>query len=54
MIDIKPSNGSCYIYSSSEPFNEESEIEFNRFINWLDHFTNISYTFIRLYNAFRA
>lgn len=38
LIDIKPSNGSCYIYSSSEPFNEESEIEFNRFINWLDHF----------------
>ena len=37
LIYIKPDNG-CYIYSSSEPFNEESEIEFDRFSNWLDHF----------------
>jgi ribonuclease J len=38
LVDIKPNAGSCYIYSSSEPFNEESEIEFDRFNNWLDHF----------------
>lgn len=37
LIDIKPNEG-CYIYSSSEPFNEESEIAFDRFSNWLDHF----------------
>jgi ribonuclease J len=37
LIDIKP-NAGCYIYSSSEPFNEESEIAFDRFSNWLDHF----------------
>ncbi len=38
LIEIRPEAGSCYIYSSSEPFNEESEIEFDRFANWLDHF----------------
>ena len=38
LISIKPMAGSCYIYSSSEPFNEESEIEFEKFTNWLDHF----------------
>ena len=25
-------------YSSSEPFNEEMEIEYDKFVNWLDHF----------------
>ncbi len=38
LIDIRPGAGSCYLYSSSEPFNEESEIEFEKFQNWLDHF----------------
>lgn len=36
--EIKPDAGSCYILSSSEPFNEEMEIDFNRLINWLEHY----------------
>lgn len=38
LIDIVPEKGSCYILSSSEPFNEEQEIEFEKMMNWLDHF----------------
>jgi len=38
LIEIKPKAGSCYIYSSSEPFNEDSEITFDKFTNWLEHF----------------
>jgi ribonuclease J len=35
LVDIKPEAGSIYIYSSSEPFNEEAEIDFDRLKNWL-------------------
>ncbi len=38
LICIRPEPGSCYLYSSSEPFNEEMELEFDKFQNWLDHF----------------
>jgi len=38
LIEIKPSAGSCYILSASEPFNEEMEIDFNRLTNWLGHY----------------
>jgi len=38
MLDIRPKSGSCYINSSSEPFNEEQELEYGKFVNWLDHF----------------
>ena len=38
VLDIKPGPGGAFINSSSEPFNEEMEIDHNRFINWLDHF----------------
>jgi ribonuclease J len=38
LIEIRPEPGSCYLYSSSEPHNEEMEIEFDKFQNWLDHF----------------
>ncbi|MEM3512487.1 MAG: MBL fold metallo-hydrolase [Candidatus Jordarchaeales archaeon] len=38
LIDVKPMPGSCYIYSSSEPFNEEMELDFNKMRNWLDHY----------------
>jgi len=38
LIDIKPVPGSCYVYSSSEPFNEEMEIDFNKMLNWLRHY----------------
>ncbi len=38
LIGIKPAPESCYILSASEPFNEEMEIDFNRLMNWLDHY----------------
>ena len=37
LLDIKPSGGS-YIYSSSEAFSEEQEIDFLRLYNWLRFF----------------
>ena len=38
LVETKPSPGSNFILSTSEPFNEEREIEFDKFKNWLDHF----------------
>ncbi|MEM1798410.1 MAG: MBL fold metallo-hydrolase [Candidatus Jordarchaeales archaeon] len=38
LIDVKPIPGSCYIYSSSEPFSEEMEIDMAKMKNWLDHY----------------
>jgi len=35
---IRPKPGSLYIYSSSEPHDEEQEIDFRRLHNWLKHF----------------
>lgn len=37
LLDIKPIGGE-YIYSSSEAFDEEQEVEFSRLSNWLEHF----------------
>ena len=34
----RPGQGSLYVYSSSEPHNEEQEIDFRRLHNWLAHF----------------
>jgi len=38
LIEIKPVPESCYILSASEPVNEEMEIDFNKLINWLEHY----------------
>jgi len=38
LVEIRPEAGSNFILSTSEPFNEEREIEFDKFMNWLDHF----------------
>ncbi|RLG52650.1 MAG: hypothetical protein DRN96_02030 [Thermoproteota archaeon] len=38
MVKMKPKPGSCYILSSSEPIDEESEVSFTKLLNWLDHF----------------
>lgn len=35
-ITFKP--GSVFILSQSEPFNEEMEIDFQKLLNWLEHF----------------
>lgn len=33
--EIEPPSGSIFILSTSEPFEEESEVEFRRLVNWL-------------------
>jgi len=38
LVEIQPKPGSCYVFSSSEPFNEEMEIDFERLVNWLRHY----------------
>lgn len=38
LVEIQPKAGSCYVLSSSEPFNEEMETDFERLINWLRHY----------------
>ena len=38
LVDLKPSAGSCYVLSASEPFNEEMEIDYEKLINWLRHY----------------
>lgn len=38
LVEIKPTPGSCYILSASEPFNEEMEIDHQRLKNWLKHY----------------
>ncbi|MEM2806597.1 MAG: MBL fold metallo-hydrolase [Candidatus Bathyarchaeia archaeon] len=38
LVEIKPQPGSCYISSSSEPFNEEMEIDYEKLVNWLKHY----------------
>jgi ribonuclease J len=38
LLDIKPSSGSIFIHSMTEPFNEEMQIDFNRMLNWLERF----------------
>jgi len=35
---IRPKSGSHYVYSSSEPHDEEQEMDFRRLHNWIEHF----------------
>jgi len=35
---IRPQEGSLYLYSSSEPHNEEQRLDFYRLHQWLEHF----------------
>lgn len=37
LLDIRPGPGGAFINSTSEPFNEEMELDHERFVNWLDH-----------------
>jgi ribonuclease J len=39
LIDLKPKQGSLYIKSASEAFNEEQEFDIARLKKWLDHFS---------------
>jgi len=36
LLGIKPKPGSIYVYSESEPWDEEGEIEFGKLENWLE------------------
>jgi ribonuclease J len=38
MLNIRPEPGSNFIFSTSEPFNEEMEMQRDKYTNWLDHF----------------
>ena len=38
LAELAPENGGVYIYSSSELYGEEQEIDFRRLRNWLDRF----------------
>jgi len=38
LMDIRPSSGSVFVHSLTEPFNEEMEFDFNRILNWLNKF----------------
>jgi ribonuclease J len=38
MVEIKPTAGSVYILSQSEPFNEEMELDFEKQLNWLERY----------------
>ncbi|MCX8150268.1 MAG: MBL fold metallo-hydrolase [Candidatus Bathyarchaeota archaeon] len=38
LVQLKPQAGSCYILSACEPFNEEMELDFERLLNWLQHY----------------
>ena len=38
LIDIKPSRGGIYIYSSSEAFDEEQRFDIKRLRQWIEHF----------------
>lgn len=37
LLDIRPGPGGAFINSTSEPFNEELEMDHERFVNWLNH-----------------
>jgi len=36
--DLNPQSDTTYIWSRSEPFDEEGQIEYDRVLNWLSHF----------------
>ncbi|MEM2999495.1 MAG: MBL fold metallo-hydrolase [Candidatus Bathyarchaeia archaeon] len=38
LVQLKPVAGSCYVLSTSEPFNEEMELDYERLVNWLRHY----------------
>ncbi len=38
LVQLRPEAGSCYVLSTSEPFNEEMEIDYERMINWMSYY----------------
>lgn len=44
LIDVQPSEGSVFVRSQTEPFDEEMELDHRRVKRWLDHFKLIEGT----------
>ncbi|MHA1971767.1 MAG: MBL fold metallo-hydrolase [Candidatus Hodarchaeales archaeon] len=38
LIDIQPETSSTYVYSHGDPFDDEGQIDYNRMMNWINHF----------------
>ncbi len=38
LLEIDPVADSCYVLSASEPFNEETELDYQTLLNWLNHY----------------
>jgi ribonuclease J len=38
LANVEPEPCSCYLLSSSEPFNEQMEIDFEKLTNWFAHY----------------
>ena len=38
MVGVRPGPGSVYVLSSSEPYNEEMELDMQRLVEWLDFY----------------
>ncbi len=38
LIDIKPKQHSTYLYSHGDPFDIEGELDFNRMMEWINHY----------------
>ena len=38
LINIDPDPGSCYVLSASDHFDEHMVIDFEKLLNWLDHY----------------
>jgi hypothetical protein len=38
LLDIRPSPGSLYLYSRTEPFNEEMDLDYGKTRAWLERF----------------
>jgi ribonuclease J len=38
MLEVSPEAGGVYVLSSSEPFNEEMELDMQRLVGWLDYY----------------
>jgi len=43
LVDVKPTNGSVYIRSITEPFDEEMTLDARRIDNWLNLFNLTQY-----------
>jgi ribonuclease J len=38
LVELRPEAGSCYVSSTSEPFNEEMELDYEKLVSWLNRY----------------